>query len=168
VTSLNANADGSVTNGYAGWHPVAATPSHPSHTAGHSTTIAAAAEILRSYFGDDKVKPNGSPVTLGSLPWLVGMNSGTGNVTSRSVSTFTQLQLENGASRLYLGVHYGYDNLQGQLLGLGVADTILLGSHEPAARGISPRISSVSLLSVPATLLKRTDLYGFFGKDTTK
>ncbi len=165
VTALNANPDGSVTNQYAAWHPLAATPSHPSNTAGHGATGAAAFEILRAFFGSDAFTPDRTPVTLTSLPWLAGTNNGTGNAATRSVSTFSQAQLENGASRIYLGVHFGYDNLQGQLLGLGVADTILL-SNDPAASGLALRDSEVSLARLEHTLIRRSDLYGVFGKDT--
>jgi hypothetical protein len=164
VTSTNANADGSVTNNYVVYHPLAATPSHPSNTSGHSSTGASGAEILRAYFGD-RISPDGSPVTLGSLPWLAGTNNGTGNTAVRSVSTFTQLQLETGASRLYLGVHYGNDNLQGQLIGLEVADAVL-HSNDPAAQGLRIPESPASLFNLEHTLLTRHDLYGFYGKET--
>ena len=165
ITAINADASGAVTNGYAAWHPLAATPAHPSNTAGHSATGAAGFEILRAFFGD-KIAPDGSAVTLGTLSWLVGTNSGTGNVQTRSVRTFSQAQLENGASRLYLGVHYGYDNLQGQLLGVAVADTIILHSEDPAAAGLRVRESPASFLSLLPTLLARPDLYGVYGRDT--
>jgi hypothetical protein len=164
VTSSNANDDGAVTNNYVVFHPLAATPSHPSNTSGHSSTGASASEILRAAFGD-KISPDGKPVTLGSLPWLNGTNNGTGNATTRSVSTFTQLQLETGASRLYLGVHYGHDNLQGQLIGLAVADAVLR-SNDPAAKGLKVPESPVSLFNLEHTLAGRPDLYGFYGKDT--
>jgi PAP2 superfamily len=163
ITALNADADGTVRNDYRAWHPLAATPSHPSNTAGHSTTAAAGAEILRAYFGDNLL-PNGRSVELGTLPWLVGTNNGTGKTTTRRVSTFTQIQLENGASRLYLGVHYGFDNWQGQLLGISVADAILL--HDPAAVGLRIPNSPASLVRLGATLLLRPDLYGFYGRST--
>ncbi len=160
ITSLNADPDGSVTNNYVVFHPLAATPSHPSNTSGHSSTGASGAEILRAYFGD-KIRPDGAPITLGSLPWL----NGTNNVTTRSVSTFTQLQLETGASRLYLGVHYGHDNFQGQLIGLEVADAIL-HSSDPAARGLRVPDSPASPFNLERTLLARRDLYGLYGDDT--
>jgi hypothetical protein len=165
VTSLNANDDGSVTNNYVVFHPLAATPSHPSNTSGHSSTGASAAEILRAAFGD-RISPDGKPVTLGSLPWLAGTNSGTGNATTRIVSTFTQLQLEDGASRLYLGVHYGHDNLQGQLIGLSVADAILRSDDDPAAKGLRVPDSAASITNLERTLLTRRDLYGYYGRDT--
>jgi hypothetical protein len=162
ITAINADPDGRVTNGYA-WHPLAATPSHPSNTAGHGTTGAAAFEVLRAYFGSDAIGPDGKAVTLGSLPWLTGTNNGTGNVTTRSVSTFTQAQLENGASRLYLGVHFGFDNLQGQLLGTALADSIIVRSGDPAAYGVRIKDSPVSAERVERALLARPDLYGTFG-----
>jgi len=160
ITAINANPDGSVTNNYAAWHPLSATPAHPSNTAGHSTTGAAAFELLRAFFGD-AIRPDGAPVTLGTLPWLVGTNNGTGSPTTRTVSSFSQAQLENGASRLYLGIHYGFDNLQGQLVGLAVADRIIR-SADPAACGLRVRPSQVSLRHITRTLLSRPDLYGLF------
>ncbi|SFW37364.1 vanadium-dependent haloperoxidase [Nitrosovibrio sp. Nv17] len=164
ITALNADADGAVTNEYADWRPLAATPSHPSNTAGHSTTGASGFRVLRAFFGD-KIRPDGQPVTLGTLPWLTGTNNGTGNATSRSVRTFSQAQLENGASRLYLGVHYGFDNLQGQLLGLAVADTII-DSDDPAAAGLSTNDSSpASLKKIRRTLLSAPKLYGYYGRE---
>ena len=162
ITALNADADGAVTNGYAAWHPLAATPAHPSNTAGHSATGAAGFEVLRAVLGDE-IKPDGSAVVLTSLPWLVGTNSGTGIATTRSVTTFQQAQLENGASRLYLGVHFGYDNLQGQLLGLAVADDIIRG-RDPAAAGVFVRQSPVSLDNLERTLAARPELYGYYGE----
>jgi len=165
ITAINADPDGSLTNGYAVWHPLAATPSHPSNTAGHSTTGAAGFEILRAFFGSDWIGAGGSPVTLGSLSWLAGTNNGTGTASTRSVSTFSQAQLENGASRLYLGVHFGFDNLQGQLLGTEIADAIIVRSNDPAAAGLRIKGSAVSLDRLQWTLLKSPDLYGLFGQD---
>lgn len=164
ITALNAGTDGAVTNGYSDWHPLAATPSHPSNTSGHSATGAAAFEILRAFFGD-KIRPDGGAVSLGTLPWLTGTNSGTGNITSRSVKTFSQVQLENGASRLYLGVHFGFDNLQGQLLGLAVANAII-NSDDPAAANLTVRESPASLKRIRHTLLKSPELYGYYGRES--
>ena len=163
ITALNADPSGAVTNNYV-LHPLSATPAHPANTSGHSSTGASSAEILRAVFGD-RISPDGRPVVLSSLPWLKGTNSGTGNPVTRTVSTFSQIQLETGASRLYLGVHWGFDNLQGQLIGLGVADAILR-SNDPAADGLRSADSAASLFNIQRTLEGRRDLYGLFGKDT--
>ena len=44
--SVTINTDGSVTNGYANWLPLLATPAHPSYPSGHSGTINAGFEVL--------------------------------------------------------------------------------------------------------------------------
>jgi hypothetical protein len=143
ITAINADSSGNVAS-YT-WQPLGVTPAHPSSPAGHSATVAAGAEILRAYFNTDSIIPANTPVTLTSLPWLIGTNNGTGqlqtpingqNATTRSVSSFSQLQLENGESRLYLGVHFGNDNFQGQTLGLAVADLIIDAQLDPAAQGL--------------------------------
>ncbi len=173
ITALNADALGNVAN-YS-WKPLATTPSHPSSTSGHSTTVAAGVEILRAFFQTDKIVPGNTPVTLTTLPWLIGTNNGTGQLqtpihgedaTSRDVSTFTQLQLENGRSRIYLGVHFGNDDYQGQKLGLAVADAIIKQNDDPATenlyiyKGNSTVASAQNLLSI---FVKNSSVSGFYG-----
>jgi hypothetical protein len=144
VTAINSDAAGNVSS--YNWKPLGTTPSHPSSTGGHSSTVAAGAEILRSFFGSDNIIPGNGAVTLTTLPWLIGTNNGTGQLqspingqdaTTRDVSTFTQLQLENGRSRIYLGVHFANDDFQGQSLGLAVADQIIKQHNDPAVTDIS-------------------------------
>ena len=163
ITALNADADGRVANAYRAWRPLAATPSHPSNTSGHSASGAAGFEMLRAFFGD-QIVPDGSTVTLGNLPWMTGTNSGTGTVASRAVRTFSQAQLENGASRVSLGVHFGHDNLQGQLLGLGVSETILRSQKDPATAGLQVTTQfPASPSQIRLTLLAQPALYGLYG-----
>jgi len=167
ITALNADDSGAVTNDYAAWRPLAATPSHPSNTSGHSATGSAGFEVLRAFFGD-RILPDGAAVTLTTLPWLVGTNPGTGSVTTRTVSTFTQAQLEDGASRLYLGVHFGFDNLQGQLLGLAVADEIIRSSDPAVPPHLHVVNSPASLFQIERTLRSQPQLYGYFGEATER
>ena len=143
ITAINADSEGKVSS-YV-WQPLATTPAHPSSPAGHSATVAAGTEILRAFFQTDSILPGNAGVTLTSLPWLVGTNNGTGKLqtpigdqdaTTRNVISYSQLQLENGESRLYLGVHFGNDNYQGQFLGLAVADEILYQQTDPAVVGL--------------------------------
>ena len=144
ITAINADATGNAAT--ITWKPLATTPAHPSAPAGHSTTIAAGVEILRAFFQSDNIVQAGSPVTLTGFSWLVGTNNGTGKLTTtingkdattRDVSTFTQLQLENGRSRIYLGVHFPNDDYQGQILGVSVADQIINAQLDPAISGLS-------------------------------
>ncbi|POZ51948.1 vanadium-dependent haloperoxidase [Methylovulum psychrotolerans] len=173
ITALNANPDGSVST-YT-WKPLATTPSHPSNTGGHSATGAAGAEILRAFFKSDNIQKNGTPVTLTTLPWLIGTNNGTGQVdplvfggdaTTRTVSSFSKLQLENGRSRIYLGVHFGNDDYQGQTLGLTVADAIINTKTDPAAAGLSVFWGNANTPNnkyLKAILTANSATSGFFG-----
>ena len=138
------------------WRPLAATPSHPSNTSGHSTTVSAAAQVLRSFFRSDAIVPKGAAQTLTTLGWLTGTNNGTGSVnasvyggtaTTRDVQTFSDVQLETGRSRVFLGVHFPNDDYQGQTLGLTVADLILSRDYDPASVGILPFIGTQNVAS---------------------
>ena len=173
ITAINADSTGNVTS-YA-WQPLATTPAHPSAPAGHSATIAAGTEILRAFFKSDNILSGGAPVTLTSIPWIVSTNNGTGKLqtaisgqdaTTRSVNTLTQLQLENGQSRLYLGVHFGNDNYQGQTLGLLVSDTIIGAQLDPAVKGLTvfKGASNVATGShLHSILVNNSSASGFFG-----
>ncbi len=175
ITAINADATGAATN--YDWKPLGTTPSHPSSTGGHSTTVSAGAEILRAFFKSDSLVPSNQPQTLTIFPWLVGTNNGTGKLqfpingqdaTTRDVSTLTQLQLENGRSRIYLGVHYGNDDFQGQSLGLSVADAILADQQDPAVRGVAiyPGNKNVATAkNLRDIFINNSDVSGFYGLD---
>jgi membrane-associated phospholipid phosphatase len=120
VTALNANADGSVTNGYAGWLPSIATPAHPSYPSGHSGTVDAGFTVLQLFFGDQQTLTL-STTTAGEPP--------------RTINRLSQFESENGLSRIYGGIHYSFDNEQGQLIGVKVAAYVLTHGPQPAKRG---------------------------------
>lgn len=100
---------------------IRATPPFPAYPSGHSTFGAATFEILRDKFGDVPftfvseeydgmgVDPFGAPRPL--VP--VRFNS------------LTAAQMENGASRVFNGVHWQYDNIEGQALGVRIGRRIL-------------------------------------------
>jgi hypothetical protein len=100
---------------------IRATPPFPAYPSGHATFGAATFEVLRDKFGDipftfvseeydgHGVDPFGTsrplvPVRFGSL---------------------TAAQIENGVSRVYNGVHWQYDNSEGQALGVKIGQRIL-------------------------------------------
>jgi len=175
ITALNADALGAATT--YNWKPLGTTPSHPSNTGGHSTTVSAGIEILRAFFQSDSIVRSNHPQTLTSFPWLWSTNNGTGKLqspinnqdgTSRNVSTFTQLQLENGRSRIYLGVHFGNDDYQGQSLGLAVADEIIEDHRDPAVRGVkiyNGGSNVATARNLHNIFVANSDLSGFYGLD---
>jgi hypothetical protein len=83
------------------WQPLALTvnggpaPGFPAYVSGHATFGAAQAAILAEFYGtDDMTFTLSSDDTIGY---------------SRTFDSFSQAALENGRSRIYLGVHYQWD-----------------------------------------------------------
>jgi len=117
VTALNANGDGSVTNGYTDWLPLIITPPHPDYPSGHSGTVDAGFEVLKQFFG------NRNALTL---------HTTTAGEPPRTIRSLSQGESENGLSRIYGGIHYSFDNEQGQLIGIKTAAYVLW--HGPHIR----------------------------------
>lgn len=113
ITALNASATGEVTNNYAAWQPVIVTPNHPSYPSGHSGTVVGI-EVLKAYFGDNHALTIHSPVQ---------------GVDPRTVTSLTQIEVDNGLSRIYGGIHFSFDNEAGQKLGTDVSNYVL--THGP-------------------------------------
>ena len=118
-----------------GWTPLGApgdgfvpdfTPPFPAYTSGHATFGAATFRVLAAFYGRDDI-----PFTLTSDEF-----DGTHRpAVTRSFTGFGQAAAENGASRIYLGVHWGFDDVAGQAQGRDVADYVFQHVLTPAARG---------------------------------
>ena len=116
VTALNANPDGTVTNGYSAWTPLITTPAHPEYPSGHSGTVAAGVVILQKFYGDYNT---------------LTLHTTTAGEPARTVTSLSQIAEENGLSRIYGGIHYEFSNVRAQRLGREVAETALEhGPHE--------------------------------------
>src|SRR5947208_8574777 len=104
VTAIRAaDSDGNPdTEPDAGWTPLLTTPNFPSYTSAHSTLSGAAAGVLTALFGSDH------PFSVGS--------EGLPGVT-RSFASFEAAAAEAGRSRIYGGIHYQFDNVNGLAAG---------------------------------------------------
>lgn len=104
--------------------PIRATPPFPAYPSGHATFGAATFEIMRRFYGHrtpftfvseeydgNGVDPFGTPRPLVPVRF----------------DSFTEAQFENGLSRIYNGVHWSYDNTQGQAIGVKVGRHVLDG-----------------------------------------
>lgn len=93
------------------------TPPFPTYISGHATFGAATFEILADFYGTDSVH---FTLTSDELPGV-----------TRSFNSFSQAAQENGASRVWLGIHFSFDNIQGQAVGRNVADYVIAHALGP-------------------------------------
>jgi hypothetical protein len=120
----------------AGWTPLGApngipglsntspfTPPFPSFTSGHASFGGALFETLKDFYGTDNIT---FTLTSDNLPGV-----------DRTYTSFTQAELENAESRVWMGVHYQFDAdigvASGESVGNDVFAETLVPVPEPSA-----------------------------------
>ncbi len=138
VTSLNANADGTVTNNYSAWQPLVLTPNHPDYPCGHCGTVNAGIEILKTFVGDENT---------------VQLHTQTAGEPARLVQSLSKVESENGWSRIYGGIHYSFDNTAAQNIGNQVAAYVLANGPHLIAQSNANATSQLGIATYPAITL---------------
>jgi membrane-associated phospholipid phosphatase len=119
------------------WTPLIVTPPFPAYTSGHSTFSAAAAAVLADFYGTD------IPFTL---------QSETVDADDRSFTSFWQAAEESGISRIYGGIHWDFDNVQGlqtgESLGRFVVDNFLRPRASTSTIAASQAVTPVGVSSL--------------------
>jgi hypothetical protein len=126
------NPDHGIDEGDQNWSPLGApadngsgtnfTPAFPSYVSGHSTFGGALFQMMADFFGTNNIH-----FTIGSDEFNGVTTDQNGNVRPvvfRSYNSFSQAMEENGQSRIYLGIHWQFDNQQGIALGTDVANYV--------------------------------------------
>lgn len=112
VTAIRrANEDGNPsTEADTDWDHFLVSPPFPSYTSGHSTYSKAAAQALTRFYGTDSIQ-----FTAGSdsLPGIF-----------RNYNSLAGCADEIGMSRVYGGIHFGFDNVAGKMSGKLIADHV--------------------------------------------
>jgi len=88
------------------WTPLIATPAFPSHPSGHSCVSSAIVHVLQAFFGTDKIAFS-----------AFSNNSH----TTRSFSRFSGALKEVLDARIWGGIHFRTDDVQGSVIGVKVA-----------------------------------------------
>jgi len=110
------------------------TPPFPSYPSGHAGFGGALFQRLRHFYGTDQiaftfVSDEFNGVTRDNLTGTVRP------LLPRSFSSLSQAEEENGQSRIYLGIHWGFDKTQGIAQGRNVADYVFRNAFTPISRG---------------------------------
>jgi hypothetical protein len=115
VTAIrNADNDGNPdTVADVAWSPLLTTPPHPSYMAAHSSLSATAATVLAEFYGNDAIPFTSSAEIAAGGP-----------VITRSFNGFWQAAQEAGASRIYGGIHWSFDNQAGLEAGHSIGEFI--------------------------------------------
>jgi hypothetical protein len=99
------------------------TPPFPAYPSGHATFGASMFQILTAFFGDD------TPFTFVSDEYngegVDPINGAPRPLAPVFFPTLSAGQVDNGISRVYNGVHWNYDDIQGQALGENIAAHIV-------------------------------------------
>jgi membrane-associated phospholipid phosphatase len=93
------------------WQPLLVTPPFPSYISGHSTFSGAASTVLDALFGSDRAVTVLPDPSVGLPP--------------RQFASFDQAAEEAGISRIYGGIHFSSDNIDGLAAGRNVGRYIL-------------------------------------------
>lgn len=122
------------------WDHLLAAPPFPAYTSGHSTFSKASAEVLTRFYGTDAIS---FTAYSDSLPGV-----------TRTFSSLAACADEIGMSRIYGGIHYGFDNLQGKLSGARVARYVVANWMLPLDQlplvAVEPTATSESRVRVHA------------------
>jgi membrane-associated phospholipid phosphatase len=103
-------------------HPANFTPPFPAYVSGHATFGGALFRMMADFFGTDRVH-----FTVGSDEFNGVTKDQFGKVRpvlTRSFDSFSDAAEENGQSRIYLGIHWTFDKVEGIALGTSVADYV--------------------------------------------
>jgi hypothetical protein len=106
------------------------TPPFPSYPSGHAGFGGALFQVLRRFYGADRVA-----FTFVSDELNGATVDNQGNVrpfAPRGFTSFSQAEEENGQSRIYLGIHWEFDKTQGIAQGRRVADYVFNNAFRPA------------------------------------
>ncbi len=109
------------------------TPPFPAYVSGHATFAAVHASIMEQFFGTDN-----EIFSLESDEFKVHTSLGYPANLTRSFTSFSQAAWESAMSRVWLGVHFYWDALDGNALGYEVGQYIFAHRLRPVPAGACP------------------------------
>ncbi|MAI73400.1 MAG: chloroperoxidase [Rhodopirellula sp.] len=103
------------------------TPQFPTYISGHATFGGALFGTLQNFYGTDEIAFDLTSRELEMLMEDPEKQTAYGldlDDAQRSFSSLSEAMAENGRSRVYLGIHFDFDDLVGQEVGQAIADSV--------------------------------------------
>lgn len=148
VTGIReADTDGnSLTEADPNWTPLGApggdhsdfTPPFPTYVSGHATFGGALFGVLQEFYGTDDIA---FELESQEMPGIV-----------RNFNSFSEAMAENGRSRVYLGIHWNFDDTVGQEVGQKIARFLF---QRPFVAVPEPAALAAALTGVAGLLFRR-------------
>ncbi|MBK8230169.1 MAG: phosphatase PAP2 family protein [Candidatus Eisenbacteria bacterium] len=127
------------TPGESNWVPLnTGSPPFPAYVSGHATFGAAHAAVMSRYFGTDDVSFTCSTDDPKLEP----------GITTRSFTSFSQAALENGRSRVYLGVHWQVDADAGYAVGTQVGNWTFDHYLRPVTTAVGSELAQANSFTI--------------------
>ena len=111
------------------------TPPFPSYTSGHATFGAATFKVLEDFYHTDAI-PGGLTIISDEFNTItVDQNGVARPLQPRTFNSFSQMAGENAQSRVYLGIHYEFDAVEGIRCGDAIGDYVFTHAVLPLRAG---------------------------------
>ncbi|MEM9417818.1 MAG: vanadium-dependent haloperoxidase [Planctomycetota bacterium] len=152
-----------MTEGVSDWTPLGApdgesltgfTPPFPTYLSGHATFGGAVFGALQEFYGTDDItftltsaelEALLADATLAEMYGLEDLDD-----AERAFTSLSEAMAENGRSRVYLGIHWNFDDTEGQLTGQQIAQAMFAS---PFAANAVPEPTAVLALVALGTML---------------
>ena len=112
------------------------TPPFPTYISGHASFGGALFQAMENFYGTDDISFS---LTSDELPGV-----------TRDYESFSQAMVENGRSRVYLGIHWNFDDEVARIVGADVANHVSTHYFQPIPEPSGWSIILVSLLGAGA------------------
>jgi hypothetical protein len=109
------------------------TPPFPAYASGHATFGGAVFRTIADYYGTDNIKFTFVSDEFNGV--TKDQNGIVRPLTPRTFNSLSQASEENAQSRIYLGIHWSFDKVQGMTCGTHIADWDFTHMLQPVKKG---------------------------------
>src|SRR5262245_36816602 len=119
------------------------TPPFPAYTSGHATFGAAMFRTLADFYGRDDITFSFTSDEYNGV--TKDQDGSVRSVVTRTYHSFSAAAEENGQSRIYLGIHWSFDKVNGIQAGNAIADYAFANLLRPRGHHHSATVTAAQL-----------------------